>query len=102
MPTSRNIVRSVSDDASDFETNTADNDYEAPAAASYNFSLSSPENAHKETLISDEALMLRKKVKNAIEQGYTGDVCTECDNMTMVRNGVCLKCMTCGATTSCS
>lgn len=34
--------------------------------------------------------------------GYTGDVCMECHNVTMVRNGTCLKCMTCGATTGCS
>ncbi|MFN3872938.1 MAG: vitamin B12-dependent ribonucleotide reductase [Ignavibacterium sp.] len=42
------------------------------------------------------------KVKKAIESGYTGDICPECQSMTMVRNGTCLKCMTCGATTGCS
>ncbi len=41
-------------------------------------------------------------VEQAREQGYTGDVCPECGSMTMVRNGTCLKCMTCGATTGCS
>ncbi len=35
-------------------------------------------------------------------QGYTGDACTECSNFTMVRNGTCLKCDTCGATSGCS
>lgn len=34
--------------------------------------------------------------------GYTGDQCTECHNFTMVRNGTCLKCNTCGSTTGCS
>ena len=34
--------------------------------------------------------------------GYTGDICPECKNVTMIRNGVCLKCTTCGATTGCS
>lgn len=34
--------------------------------------------------------------------GYTGDTCRECGNFTMVRNGVCLRCNTCGATTGCS
>ncbi|MEM6460983.1 MAG: vitamin B12-dependent ribonucleotide reductase [Pseudomonadota bacterium] len=38
----------------------------------------------------------------AIMQGYTGDACTECSNFTMVRNGTCLKCDTCGATSGCS
>ncbi|MBN9046419.1 MAG: vitamin B12-dependent ribonucleotide reductase [Rhizobiales bacterium] len=35
-------------------------------------------------------------------QGYTGDSCSECQNFTMVRNGTCLKCDTCGATSGCS
>ncbi|MGV8856382.1 MAG: vitamin B12-dependent ribonucleotide reductase [Devosia sp.] len=35
-------------------------------------------------------------------KGYTGDQCTECHNFTMVRNGTCLKCDTCGCTTGCS
>ena len=35
-------------------------------------------------------------------QGYEGDSCTECGNFTLVRNGTCLKCLTCGATTGCS
>lgn len=42
------------------------------------------------------------QVKMAIERGYTGDICTECQSMTMVRNGTCLKCMTCGSTSGCS
>jgi len=42
------------------------------------------------------------KVKQAIENGYTGDICPECQSITMVRNGTCLKCMTCGSTTGCS
>lgn len=35
-------------------------------------------------------------------RGYTGDSCTECGHFTLVRNGTCLKCETCGATTGCS
>ncbi|HZZ62665.1 MAG TPA: vitamin B12-dependent ribonucleotide reductase [Roseiarcus sp.] len=35
-------------------------------------------------------------------KGYTGEACPECGNFTMVRNGTCLKCDTCGATTGCS
>ena len=42
------------------------------------------------------------KVKQAIEKGYTGDICPECQSLTMVRNGTCLKCMTCGSTSGCS
>ena len=35
-------------------------------------------------------------------KGYEGDSCSECGNFTLVRNGTCLKCVTCGATTGCS
>jgi ribonucleoside-diphosphate reductase alpha chain len=35
-------------------------------------------------------------------QGYTGDPCGECGNYTLVRNGTCLKCNTCGGTSGCS
>lgn len=38
----------------------------------------------------------------SIAQGYTGNMCTECQNFTMVRNGTCEKCDTCGATSGCS
>ncbi|MCV3764254.1 vitamin B12-dependent ribonucleotide reductase [Rhizobium sp. TRM95796] len=48
-----------------------------------------------------------KKMENArrmqsIAQGYTGNMCSECQNFTMVRNGTCEKCDTCGATSGCS
>jgi ribonucleoside-diphosphate reductase alpha chain len=35
-------------------------------------------------------------------KGYEGDACEECGNFTLVRNGTCQKCVTCGATTGCS
>ena len=38
----------------------------------------------------------------AREKGYTGDPCPECGHLTLVRNGACMKCQTCGATTGCS
>ena len=38
----------------------------------------------------------------AIQQGYTGDPCGVCQHMTLVRNGACLKCMTCGSASGCS
>jgi len=41
-------------------------------------------------------------VQAAREKGYTGDPCPECGHLTLVRNGACLKCQTCGATTGCS
>ncbi|MBA50049.1 MAG: ribonucleotide-diphosphate reductase subunit alpha, partial [Paracoccus sp.] len=41
----------------------------------------------------------RKKAKM---QGYEGDPCGECGNYTLVRNGTCMKCNTCGGTSGCS
>ncbi len=35
-------------------------------------------------------------------QGYEGDPCGECGNFTLVRNGTCLKCNTCGGASGCS
>ena len=35
-------------------------------------------------------------------KGYEGDPCGECSNFTLVRNGTCLKCETCGGTSGCS
>ncbi len=35
-------------------------------------------------------------------KGFEGDPCGECGNFTLVRNGTCLKCDTCGGTSGCS
>ena len=35
-------------------------------------------------------------------QGYTGDPCPECGHFTLIRNGTCQKCDSCGTTTGCS
>ncbi|MBT9558927.1 MAG: vitamin B12-dependent ribonucleotide reductase, partial [Myxococcales bacterium] len=46
--------------------------------------------------------VLESKVSAARAQGYTGDACSDCGSFTMVRNGTCLKCTTCGGTSGCS
>ncbi|NBC34456.1 MAG: hypothetical protein GVY13_17410, partial [Alphaproteobacteria bacterium] len=40
--------------------------------------------------------------REARARGYEGDPCTECGNLTLVRNGTCMKCDTCGSTSGCS
>jgi ribonucleoside-diphosphate reductase alpha chain len=35
-------------------------------------------------------------------KGYEGDPCPACGNFSMIRNGTCMKCDTCGGTTGCS
>ncbi|MCZ6637574.1 MAG: vitamin B12-dependent ribonucleotide reductase [Alphaproteobacteria bacterium] len=42
------------------------------------------------------------QIREARLKGYEGDACTECGNFTLVRNGTCLKCDTCGSTSGCS
>lgn len=42
------------------------------------------------------------KMKEAKMKGFEGDSCKECGNFTLVRNGTCMKCNTCGSTTGCS
>ena len=42
------------------------------------------------------------KIREARLKGYEGDSCGECGNFTLVRNGTCLKCTTCGSTSGCS
>jgi len=58
-------------------------DWQAPAAKSSGQS------------IADKRAEARMK-------GYVGEACPECANFTLVRNGTCLKCDTCGSTTGCS
>jgi ribonucleoside-diphosphate reductase alpha chain len=41
-------------------------------------------------------------IRIAVAKGYCGDPCGECGQFTMVRNGTCLKCDSCGATSGCS
>jgi ribonucleoside-diphosphate reductase alpha chain len=43
-----------------------------------------------------------EKAELARIQGYEGDPCPVCGHLTLVRNGTCLKCLTCGTTTGCS
>jgi ribonucleoside-diphosphate reductase alpha chain len=57
-------------------------------------------------IVQEEAaaqkLAVAEQRAQARAKGYEGDSCPECQNFTMVRNGTCLKCDTCGATTGCS
>jgi len=56
--------------------------------------------AVKSTSSSGDAMA--SKVQVARMMGYEGDSCPECSAFTLVRNGTCLKCDSCGATTGCS
>ncbi|PRP93287.1 Vitamin B12-dependent ribonucleotide reductase [Enhygromyxa salina] len=45
---------------------------------------------------------LGEQVRRARMQGYEGDACDACGSFTLVRNGSCMKCMSCGGTSGCS
>ncbi|MEJ5170153.1 MAG: hypothetical protein WHU10_04120 [Fimbriimonadales bacterium] len=45
---------------------------------------------------------LARKIREARLKGYEGDPCRNCGQFTLVRNGTCLKCDTCGETSGCS
>jgi ribonucleoside-diphosphate reductase alpha chain len=52
---------------------------------------------NRSTMARLELLVTEARLK-----GYEGDPCESCGNFTMVRNGTCLKCVSCGATSGCS
>jgi len=58
--------------------------------------------AHKLELTRETVTLTATAVQVARQKGYEGDPCTECKQFTLVRNGTCLKCETCGATSGCS
>jgi len=64
----------------------------APVASGMVETVSQPQNGSSQIDARTKAKM----------QGYEGDACGECGNYTLVRNGTCMKCNTCGATSGCS
>ncbi|MDR1057049.1 MAG: vitamin B12-dependent ribonucleotide reductase [Coxiellaceae bacterium] len=65
----------------------------------------------KSTKKKPSSVMTNKKAKKsdlsellaeARIKGYVGEPCPNCYQFTLVRNGACLKCVTCGETTGCS
>ncbi|HEX2842650.1 vitamin B12-dependent ribonucleotide reductase [Hyphomicrobium sp.] len=60
----------------------------------------------RRTTVSETQVVAKRsssdRVAEARLRGYEGVSCSECQNFTMVRNGTCLKCDTCGSTSGCS
>ena len=54
------------------------------------------------TAVGGAAALTMGRAAEARMKGYEGDPCGECGNFTLVRNGTCLKCDSCGATSGCS
>jgi ribonucleoside-diphosphate reductase alpha chain len=51
--------------------------------------------------LSKENLEADRRAEAKVK-GYEGESCRECGNFTLLRNGTCLKCDTCGGTSGCS
>jgi ribonucleoside-diphosphate reductase alpha chain len=71
--------------------------------------LSPTEQLEQQSLVAAQAearaearAIAAEKRAEAKAKGYEGEACEECGNFTLVRNGTCLKCDTCGSTTGCS
>jgi ribonucleoside-diphosphate reductase alpha chain len=62
----------------------------------------SPTQALESLNWSNARAQAAEKRAEARAKGYEGEACGECGNFTLVRNGTCLKCDTCGSTTGCS
>ena len=54
------------------------------------------------TVVGAASAAVMSRAAVARLKGYEGDPCGECGNFTLVRNGTCLKCDTCGSTSGCS
>ena len=85
--------------ASTVDQRQAERDVAAAAVTAARASVGDTEAAQEAAEAKAKAAERRNR---AIMQGYTGNMCTECQNFTMVRNGTCEKCDTCGATSGCS
>ncbi|MDB9915391.1 vitamin B12-dependent ribonucleotide reductase [Alphaproteobacteria bacterium] len=52
-------------------------------------------------VVNNQTLNMAQEIEAKIK-GYEGEACGECGNFTLVRNGTCMKCNTCGGTSGCS
>jgi ribonucleoside-diphosphate reductase alpha chain len=60
-------------------------------------------------VVNDTTISINETPRPSLSQeieakikGYEGEACGECGNFTLVRNGTCMKCNTCGSTSGCS
>ncbi len=73
---------------------------------SYSASHSDDRNGNTLVVEVSEEIQVREKTRVLLREarlkGYEGDPCGSCGTFTLVRNGTCLKCVSCGATSGCS
>jgi ribonucleoside-diphosphate reductase alpha chain len=72
----------------------------SPSAALSQYGMTQTKARVLEQDLPEESEVL--KIANARIKGYEGDPCSSCGSFTLIRNGTCMKCDTCGSTTGCS
>ena len=90
-----------------FDAGDADTEVVAAVASTATAAPAAPVMGTATTTVTATKLEVRveskqSKVAEARLKGYEGDPCDECGQLMMVRNGTCLKCLNCGATSGCS
>ena len=73
----------------------------ANASAGFSPVAAAPGNGGRASELQAQAA-IGEQVRRAKMQGYEGDACDSCGSFTLVRNGSCMKCMSCGGTSGCS
>ena len=79
-----------------------EDDEQDEAEALGDLTWAAPATRSESSSASERKLTVDERRKQAKMKGYVGESCPECANFTLVRNGTCLKCDTCGSTTGCS
>ncbi|MBD24514.1 MAG: ribonucleoside-diphosphate reductase, adenosylcobalamin-dependent [Candidatus Marinimicrobia bacterium] len=78
----------------------------SPPPSSASLSSQAETFAEKEVQLNVRVTEMAGTKRNVIHaariKGYEGDACIDCGNFTLLRNGTCLKCDTCGTTSGCS
>jgi len=97
----RELAEEAVSDAVTDVSDAAEGDISADAAEGENVATALFSDKAAADAASAKALAAERR-QMSMMQGYTGNSCSECQNFTMVRNGTCEKCDTCGATSGCS
>ena len=107
------MVAHAEDEHEQFGSFEADNDVqgdtldlsEIRASVEATLSTVNAQVAHLEAAMNPKAAARETRAVRAAEarlKGFEGDNCGACGNFTLVRNGTCMKCNTCGSTSGCS
>ena len=74
----------------------------SPFAATQTIVMEESQAEGREALLTGHGQSEVIKIVEARIKGFEGDPCPSCGSFSLVRNGTCLKCISCGGTTGCS